>query len=189
MEAIFNREIILNKTLCRIIGVFIFVIFTALGAFVRVPLPFTPVPITLQTFFVLLSAASLGANLGALTQLVYISLGISGIPVFSGAASGLLYLFGPTGGYIAGFVLAALIAGRLIRRSKGGLFSIFGILFFADLVILSLGSIWLKFLLGYSLNKALLAGFLPFIPGDILKVLVAAIIYSRSKERIDEVFA
>lgn len=189
MDTALNKEIVLNKTLCRMIGVFIFVVFIALGAFVRIPLPFTPVPITLQTFFVLLSAASLGANLGALTQLAYISLGVSGIPVFSGTGSGLLYLFGPTGGYIAGFVLAALIAGRLIRRSKGDLFSIFGILFFADLVILSLGSIWLKFLLGYGLDKALLAGFLPFIPGDILKVLVAAVIYSRFKERIDEVFA
>ena len=76
MEALLKREIILNKTLCRAMGVLTFVILTSLGAFVRIPLPFSPVPITLQTFFVLLSAALLGSNLGTISQLSYLLLGI-----------------------------------------------------------------------------------------------------------------
>ncbi|MBU1869504.1 MAG: biotin transporter BioY [Candidatus Omnitrophica bacterium] len=98
MEAILRREIVLNKTFCRAAAVFISVLFISLGAFIRVPLPFTPVPITLQTFFVLLSAAFLGARLGATAQVIYVFLGISGIPLFTGAGNSALYLFGPTGG-------------------------------------------------------------------------------------------
>ena len=96
MEAVLKKEVILDKTLCRVMGVLTFVILTSLGAFVRIPLPFSPVPITLQTFFVLLSGALLGSNLGTISQLSYLLLGASGLPVFTGAGSGLFYLLGPT---------------------------------------------------------------------------------------------
>jgi biotin transport system substrate-specific component len=95
MEALLRKEIILNKTLCRVIGIAVFIILTSLGAFVRIPLPFSPVPLTLQTFFVLLGGALLGSNLGALSQLSYIFLGVLGLPVFSGAGSGLSYFWAP----------------------------------------------------------------------------------------------
>ena len=78
MEAILRKEILVNKTISRIIGLLTFIILTSLGAFVRLPLPFTPVPITLQTFFVLLSGAFLGSRLGISAQLGYILLGIFG---------------------------------------------------------------------------------------------------------------
>lgn len=188
MEATLNKEIILNKTLCRIIGVGIFVILTTLGAFVRIPLPFTPVPITLQTLFVLLCAASLGNRWGAFAQLSYIFLGIVGIPIFTGAGSGLLYLFGPTGGYLFGFVLSAIFTGKFIRYANGGFFSLFGLFCLADFIILACGVIWLKLLLGYPWIRLLSIGFMPFFIGDLLKVIAATFVYARLKIRLREVF-
>ena len=188
MEAVLKREIILNKTACRIIGVSVFVILISLGAFVRIPLPFSPVPITLQTLFVLLSAACLGSNLGLITQLSYILLGVSGLPIFTGAGSGLFYLLGPTGGYIFGFVLAGFLVGRFIKYSRNNLFLIFGILSLGDLIILCSGIIWLKILLGYTWVKLLFIGFIPFIPGDLLKAFVASILYLKLNSRLKEVF-
>ena len=188
MEAVLKREIILNKTLCRVMGVLTFVILTSLGAFVRIPLPFSPVPITLQTFFVLLSAALLGSNLGTISQLSYLLLGVLGLPIFSGAGSGLLYLFGPTGGYILGFVLAAFFVGKFIKYGQNNLFSIFALLCLGDFILLSCGVIWLKLILGYNLAKLLFIGFIPFLPGDLVKASVAAIIYLRLKPRLKDIF-
>lgn len=188
MEAILNREIIVGKTACRVIGILIFITLTALGAFVRIPLPFTPVPITLQTFFVLLSGALLGSRLGVISQLSYIFLGFVGMPVFTGAGSGALYLFGPTGGYIFGFMLASFFTGKFINLSRHNLFLTFVILCFADFILLSSGVIWLKLLFGYSWKKLLFIGFIPFLPGDLGKALAAAVIYLKLKVRLKEIF-
>ncbi len=184
MEAILNREIISNKALCRLFCVLTFVILTAFGAFVRIPLPFTPVPITLQTLFVLLSGALLGSNLGVFTQLSYISVGLVGMPIFTGAGSGLSYLLGPTGGYLFGFMVAALWLGKFIKYSKDNLFLAFIILCAGDLILLSCGVLWLKFIFGYSLSKLLFIGIMPFIPGDLVKAFIAAVIYLKLKDRL-----
>jgi len=186
-ELILKKEIIVNKVFCQAFGVVAFVILTSLGAFVRIPLPFTPVPITLQTLFVLLCGAFLGSNLGAFTQLSYIILGISGLPIFSGAGSGLVYLAGPTAGYLFGFILAAFFIGRFIKSSNNLLFT-FGLFCLGDLILLSSGVIWLKFFLGYNFIRLLFIGFLPFLPGDLFKILVATCLYARLNSRLKEVF-
>ena len=188
MEAVLKKEIILNKTLCRVIGVATFVILTSLGAFVRIPLPFTPVPITLQTFFVLLCGAFLGSGLGATAQASYILLGLLGLPIFTGAGSGLLYLAGPTAGYLFGFILASFLLGRFIKYGQNNLFLTFVIFCVADVLLLLSGVIWLKFLLRYSFIKLLSIGFIPFIPGDLFKALIAATLYLKLKSRIKEIF-
>lgn len=188
MEAILKKEIILNKALCRTIGVLVFIILTALGAFVRIPLLFSPVPLTLQTLFVLLSGALLGSNLGTISQLSYVLLGVLGLPIFTGAGSGIFYLFGPTGGYLLGFVLAALFVGRFIKQSQDNLFSTFILLCLGDLIILGLGILWLKILFDYTLAKLLFIGFIPFIPGDLLKALIASTLYLKLKSRLKEIF-
>ena len=188
MEAILRRELVTNKTLCRIFGVLVFVILTALGAFVRIPLPFSPVPLTLQTFFVLLSGVCLGGPLGATSQLSYVFLGVLGLPIFANAGSGLLYLFGPTGGYLFGFVLASFLVGRFIKYNRDNFFLTLCIFCIADLILLSCGVIWLKFLFGYSLTKLLFIGFIPFIPGDLLKAWGATLLYLKLKSRLKEVF-
>ncbi|MFH1458137.1 MAG: biotin transporter BioY [Candidatus Omnitrophota bacterium] len=188
MDLVLRKEMILDKTACRVFGVAVFVILTALGAFVRIPLPFTPVPITLQTLFVLLGAVSLGRGLGALTQCLYISLGLLGAPIFSQAASGLGYLVGPTAGYLLGFVLASFFAGHFIKFARHNAFSILAVVFAADIILLLCGTLWLKILFGYPLAKALMMGFLPFIPGDLLKALAATLIFMKLESRLREIF-
>jgi biotin transport system substrate-specific component len=187
IEAVLKREIVANKIVSTIIGVIAFVVLTSLGAFVRIPLPFTPVPVTLQTFFVLLSGLFLG-NPGAISQVLYVLLGVAGLPIFSGAGSGLLYFSGPTAGYMFGFILAALFLGKFVKQVKGNLFYLLIILCLADLIILSCGTLWLKNILGISFRKSLLLGFTPFIPGDLLKISVAASLYLRLQSRLQETF-
>lgn len=189
LELAFKREVIVNKSLCRAIGACAFIIFTALGAFVRIPLPFTPVPLTLQTFFVLLGAALLGAKLGAFTQAGYLFLGACGLPVFTASGSGPLYFSGPTTGYLFGFILASLFAGRFIEKSRDNLFLVLTLLFVADIILLSCGAIWLKSIFKLSLAEAFFLGFLPFIPGDLLKALAASVIYLRLKPRARNIFS
>jgi biotin transport system substrate-specific component len=184
MEAILKSEIISGRTASRVFGVSVFVILTCLGAFVRIPLPFTPVPITLQTFFVLLGGALLGSYLGSVAQLGYILLGVSGAPVFTGAGSGLSYLLGPTAGYILGFILAAFCLGRLVRYGGDSLFLTFIVFLIADMIILSSGVLWLKFLFKGTFVKLMSMGFVPFIPGDSLKALAAAWLYLKLKNRV-----
>jgi biotin transport system substrate-specific component len=186
-EAVLRKEIVVNKAACRMIGIIAFIILTSLGAFVRIPLPFTPVPVTLQTFFVLLSGLFLG-NLGAVSQVSYILLGAAGMPIFSGAGNGLFYLCGPTAGYMLGFVLAALFISRFKEYAKDNFFLLFAVLCIADLILLSCGVIWLKVVFGFHLKKLLLIGFMPFLPGDLAKAAFAAAIYLKLKPRLKEVF-
>jgi biotin transport system substrate-specific component len=187
MELALRKEIIIDKKACRAFGVTAFVLLTALGAFVRVPLPFTPVPLTLQTFFVLLGAVSLGRRLGAMTQWIYISLGALGIPLFSLGGSGLSYLAGPTGGYLFGFVLAAVFAGSFMKAAGRNFYLTFAVIFSADLILLSCGTLWLKILFGLTMGNAFSMGFLPFIPGDILKAMAVALVFLKTEARLRKV--
>ena len=184
MEITMKRELISDKRLCRLLAVGAFVALTTLSAFVRIPLPFTPVPLTLQTFFVLLSGALLGRKLGIFTQAAYMFLGFSGQQVFTGSGCGSLYLLGPTGGYIVGFILAAYLAGSFLIKENQSVFVVFIKLLAADFIILFSGMLWLKASLSCSLGKAFLLGFLPFVLGDILKVILATAVYLKFRARI-----
>ncbi len=168
------REIPLSRTGYNFIGVATFTILTALGAFVWIPLPFTPVPITLQTFFVLLGGATLGRKLGTLSQLLYLGLGGLGLPIFAGISGGLSRLVGPTGGYFIGFVLAAYLVGRMAEKKKSNLLSLMLIMGLGQGVILSLGTLWLACVLRIGIVQALYLGLIPFLPGDTLKLMGAA---------------
>jgi biotin transport system substrate-specific component len=188
MELALNKEISHSKTVSRIIGIAFFAILSCLGAFVRIPLPGSPVPITLQTFFVLLSGACLCGNLGGASQSIYVLSGMAGLPVFTGAGVGLLYLLGPTGGYVFGFIIASLFVGNLIRRRGNRLFSVFLIFCLADFILLTCGTLWLKVVTGCSFAQAIATGFLPFMLGDLLKASAASAVYSRVRKRCLEVF-
>jgi biotin transporter BioY len=96
----------------------LFAALTALGARVTVPLPFTPVPVTLQVLFPLLAGLLLGSKRGALSQAEYVAAGLAGLPVFAKGGSGLAYLFGPTGGYLLGFIAAAFLVGELAAKMR-----------------------------------------------------------------------
>jgi biotin transport system substrate-specific component len=186
METIIKKELISDKRLCRLLAVGVFIILTTLSAFVRIPLPFTPVPLTLQTFFVLLSGALLGRKLGVITQTAYMFLGFLGQPVFTGAGNGSLYLLGPTGGYVVGFVLASFFAGSFLIPEKQSLLAVFIKLLAADFIILFSGMLWLKISLSCPWSQAFLLGFLPFVLGDILKVILVAVVYNHLRARIKE---
>lgn len=188
MEAVVKRELSVSKTLTKVIGVGVFITLTALGAFVRIPLAFTPVPITLQTLFVLLAGAFLGTRLGSISQLSYILLGISGVPIFSNAGFGLVYVLGPTGGYLLGFIIASLFVGRFIKYAASNLFYIFIIFCIADFMLLVSGTLWLKWVLRCSLSKSFFIGFIPFVYPDIIKVFAATIIYLKIPPRVKEAF-
>ena len=157
-----------------------FALLTALGAQVRIPLPFTPVPLSLQTFAVLLAGLALGGGLGALSQAVYVALGTLGAPVFAGGA-GTAWLFGPTGGYLMGFVLAALLVGQLSRAldARHRPWRLLGVLAAGIVAVYVPGVIWLALVTGMGLGKAVVVGALPFVPGDVLKALLAATIWMR----------
>jgi biotin transport system substrate-specific component len=156
------------------LGAIAFAGLTFLGANIRIPLQ--PVPITLQTMFVLLSGALVGSRCGTLSQVLYVGAGLFGLPVFAGAAAGLAVLTGPTGGYLAGFVVAPLFVGRLIKRSRRLWWQLL-VFYLGSMIILALGVIHLSVFYTHDLKQALGVGYLPFIPGDVLKILAATSIY------------
>jgi biotin transport system substrate-specific component len=150
-------------------------LFVAVLAQVKIPLPFTPVPLTGQTFAVLLVGAALGSKRGAASMLLYIALGALGLPVFAGGASGLAYLSGATLGYLIGFVMAAYVIGLLAERGleRSVRTSILPFLI-GTIIIYVCGVAWLAVMLG-SFNKAISAGLLPFLIGDAVKLIAAAL--------------
>jgi biotin transport system substrate-specific component len=184
MEAIISRETIANKRIRRILAVAVFIALTTLSAFVRIPLPFTPVPLTLQTFFVLLSGALLGRRLGVFTQVGYLLLGLTGLQVFTGSGSGSLYLLGPTGGYIVGFILSSFFTGIIFSEKKHSWQGVFLKFLYADFIILFTGVFWLKITTSCLFIQAFILGFLPFVPGDLLKVVLATTVFNKIHLRI-----
>jgi len=153
----------------------LFTALTAAAAWVAIPLPY--VPITLQTFFVILAGAVLGAYFGSLSMVAYMLLGFIGLPVFARGQSGLGVLIGPTGGYLTGFVICALVTGLIVRtRKKPGVYW-YGLAMAAGtLALYACGTVQLSIILRMPLDKALIIGVLPFLPGDILKIIVASFV-------------
>lgn len=146
--------------------------FLAASARIAVPLPFTPVPITGQTLAVLLIGALFGSRLGLATVLGYMAEGLAGLPVFARGLGGPGVLFGPTGGYICGFALAAFVIGWLLERNTQAAVPVaVGIFLLGDGVLFAVGTLWLAHFIGY--GRAWLGGVLPFLPGEIVKVALA----------------
>jgi biotin transport system substrate-specific component len=185
----YRKDIISGRWASASIGVAFFALATALGAYVRIPVPGSPVPITLQTFFVILAGAVLGARLGGLSQIAYVAMGACGLPVFQGASSGLYSLLGPTAGYLAGFICAAAVVGRITRA--GDITAARALAAFAagSAIILGAGALWLVLMFKIDPVKAVYLGVLPFIPGDIVKVLAAGAVYSVISRRAKDVFS
>jgi biotin transport system substrate-specific component len=149
----------------------------ALLAQVSVRLPFTPVPVTGQTLGVLLVGASLGSIRGSTSTLLYLGAGAAGLPVFADGSAGrtLLLPGSPTGGYLWGFVLAALLIGWLSERGwDRGLGSALGAMLLGEIVIFTFGVVWLSGALDVPGAQALRLGLYPFVLGDLIKLLVAA---------------
>ena len=167
----------------RALAVAAFVLLTAVGA--RVAVPMVPVPITMQTLAVSLAGLLLGARLGALSQVAYLALGAAGLPVFAQGV-GLAAFFGPTGGYLLAFPAAAAFTGwfaaRQRREGEGGVAWLALGTFLGTLVIFAGGWAQLAVITGDA-RRALEVGVLPFLLGDVIKVLLAVLVAGRLRRR------
>ena len=148
---------------------------TALCAQLAFYIPGDPVPVTGQTFAVLLTGAALGANRGASAQGLYVALGAVGLPFYADGESGIDVIWGATGGYLLGFIVAAYVVGRLAeRRFDRTPFRALPTFAIGSLIVFAFGVPWLAVSADLSLAKAIDLGFVPFIPGGIVKALAAA---------------
>ena len=162
------------------LGLTLALVFTALttvGAYIEIPLQ--PVPITMQTLFVMLAGASIGRGWGSLSQFLYVGLGVVGLPLFAGGASGWAILGGPTGGYLIAFLIAPWVIGTMLRRSESWAWQA---LSFAvgNVLILALGVAHLTLFYTHDLAQALAVGALPFLPGAVFKIAAALSIHRSS---------
>ena len=155
----------------RVFAIAVGALVVALAAQVRVPLPFTPVPVTLQDLAVLTVGGLLGPAAGLAALVTYLGLGIAGLPVFAGGGFGLAWLLGPTGGYLLAFPVAAFVAGALAARA-GFARALLGALF--GMLIIHAGGVAQLTLLNGDLAAALRLGSVPFLPVRLLKVGLAA---------------
>ncbi len=150
-----------------------FAVLTAAAAQIRIPLPFTPVPITGQTFAVLLSGAALGMWAGAGSQVIYLLLGGIGLPFFTEASGGWDTFLGPTAGYLIGFPLAAALVGWMAERRHDRRVLGSALAFLAGSAVIYVCGVLGLLRLGLSLSEAITLGVLPFLVGDLIKALLA----------------
>ena len=183
-----KREIIFkwrsNTSLAhKVILAFLVACFTGIMAQVVIPLPWTPVPITLQTFAVLMAGIFLGRYWGGISMMMYLVVGLLGIPWFAGASGGIEAIISASGGYLLGFIFAALFLGYFVDRyvQSRKFLSMLGLMFFANFVLLYVPgliqlNIWTHSATGITpgIWELLLMGVLPFVAGDILKIGGAA---------------
>ncbi len=148
---------------------------TAICAQIVIPLPGDPVPVTGQTFAVLLSGAALGSRRGSAAMGLYLLLGLVGLPVYADGASGWEVVWGATGGYLVGFIVAAYVVGLLAeRRLDRNPWKALPLFTVGSLIVFAIGVPWLAVAADLSMSKAIALGFVPFIPGGIVKALLAA---------------
>lgn len=165
----------LSARLRDILLIILGTLLVALLAQIEIPLPFTPVPITGQTFGVLLIGAGLGSLRGAASLSLYLVAGVIGFPFFAGGASGVEILSGATAGYLVGFIAAAFVIGRLAERGLDRSMGTSLLPFVVGTIIIYLfGAAWLAVLMN-SLSKAVALGVIPFLVGDAIKLVLASL--------------
>ncbi|MHB1390415.1 MAG: biotin transporter BioY [Thermoleophilia bacterium] len=163
-----------NLPLRDMIAVAFFAALTTVGAWISFPLPFSPVPIVLANFIAVLAGVILGSRLGALSQVVYLLMGVVGMPVFAKFTAGPGVLFGATGGYLFGYLLAAFTAGLLMeylpRMPQVARLSI--ALTMGMIIVYLPGIPWLAHVAGFDISTALVKGLYPYLPGDVVKIII-----------------
>lgn len=161
----------------------IFTAITAIMAQIAIPLPFSPVPITMQTFAIFMSAIILGSRLGFMSQIIYVLLGAIGVPVFANFGGGLGKILGPTGGFIFSFPIVAYIIGR-ISDKKMNMAANIAIMAVGLFVCYAMGVAQLSVTTGMGMQKAIAVGALPYIPLDIVKVAMAYVLGTTVRNRL-----
>jgi len=175
-EASLTKKVLLAVGMAAVVG---------LAAQVRLPLPFTPVPVTAQTLAVLLAGVLLGRNWGGISLAIYAGLGAAGLPWFNGWSGGIGHIAGPTGGYIIGFILSAAFIGHFTDKyiCSRSFVSMLVIMAVANFVLIYLPgllqlSLWLNLVKGQAVgwSQVMVMGLIPFIAGDLIKIGFAALI-------------
>ena len=141
-----------------------------------IPLPFSPVPISLTNFAIFLAIFVLGMKNGTISFIIYLLLGAIGVPVFSAFRGGLQVLAGPTGGYLIGFIFLALIMGFALDHFERKLVPTIIGMIIGMAVCYAFGTVWLAKLLSLSFKEGLMMGVIPYLPGDAAKIIIAAIV-------------
>ncbi len=160
----FLREVVLAVLGALTIGV---------AAQAAIPLPWTPVPISLQTLALSLIGATMGSRRGVMTVLTYLLMGCMGLPVFAKGACGAAHLIGPTGGYLIGYIGTAWLTGFLVERGLSDRpWKVLIAMIAGQTLLFSLGLLWLAQFIGA--DRVLMAGLIPFLPGDAIKLSIAA---------------
>lgn len=148
--------------------------FTALCAQIAIPLPGTPIPFTLQTFAVLAGAAALGTQRAVVAQVLYVLVGMAGMPVFAERSSGTDVVFGASGGYLIGFIVASYVVGYIAERGATRKVASTVLAYVVgSAVVYVLGATWLSQSAGWGLQETLSAGVTPFLAGDVIKAAMA----------------
>ena len=168
----------LNARVRDVVLVIAGALFIYLTARVSIPVPGSPVPITGQTFGVLLVGGALGFRRGLIGVALYVLLGVVGLPFFAEGKGGLTVIWGATGGYLIGFMVAGAVVGRLAelgwdRRIGGAL----GAMLVGSLIIYAIGVPWLKIVTGWSVEDTIAKGLTPFLLGDTIKLVLAAALF------------
>ena len=163
----------------------IFTALTAVGAFISIPIG--PVPITLQSFFVLLSGIILGSKKAMFSQITYLLLGLIGFPIFSGFSGGLQHIFKPSFGFIIGYIAAAYVTGKLTEVNSLTYKNLLTAVFAGSVVIYAFGLPYMYYILNimlnnnFSINRIFQLGMFAFIPGDVLKAVIIIFTANRLK--------
>ncbi len=164
----------------RVAAVWFVTVLTAIAAQMSVPLPFTPVPFTFQPMIVLLGGAALGARMGMTSQILYLALGVAGLPVFAASPllpQGAARLMGPTAGFLLSYPFAAFVTGWLAERGFGRRYLSSVVAMLAGLtLVFTFGALWLAYnpVAPLGLTRALQGAVVPFIPADLVKICLAA---------------
>ncbi len=167
-------------SVAQVFWIVTFAILTAVGAQIEIPLK--PVPLTFQTMFVLLAGAFLGRRNGFLSMILYLGLGMVGLPVFAGGALGFPVLLGPTGGYLLAFPVAAFVVGYLVSLKRSRVFVLLAMAV-GLAIIFALGTVQLNLVYFHNWSESLKAGLLAFSVWDLVKLLAASSVYSQFLER------
>ena len=172
-----------RKSIVRLTLTALFAALITAGTFIAIPLPGSPVPVVLQDMFALLAGLVLGPLLGAASVGLYLIAGALGAPVFAGASGGFTRFLGPTGGFLIGYLFMALLGGVILGRPKPDaplpVWRLVLAIVAGSLVVYVPGVLWLQIALDDTLIGAVLKGFIPFVPGTIIKGIAGGIIAKR----------
>lgn len=152
-----------------------------------IPLSFSPVPISLTNLAIYISIYVLGTKSGTISYIVYLLLGLVGLPIFSNFTGGLAKLAGPTGGYLIGFIFLAIVGGIFVDHFQGKIYMHAIGLVIGTAICYLFGTLWLAFQAHLTFEAALWAGVIPYIPGDIAKVVIALIIGPQLRKQIKKI--